>query len=136
MEQFQWSDLPNAITALATLIAAFGALVIALRNGTKANEARAAAELAKEIAAAKGAEAVAAAEAARLAAEQSKVEIIATKDGVFEIGKRVDGRLSELLTTAKALARAQGLAEGRAGDGDKAQKDSPSEPSRGSHDTE
>jgi hypothetical protein len=114
------TEIAPIILALATLVTAAGAFAVAWRNGQKADKAVVAAETAKEIAAEKGAAAVAASEAAKLAAEQSKVEIVATKDGVFELGKRVDGRLSELLETAKALARAQGLAEGRAGDGDKA----------------
>jgi hypothetical protein len=38
--------------------------------------------------------------------------IIATQDGVFEVGQRIDGRLSELLETTRALSRAEGKAEG------------------------
>jgi hypothetical protein len=108
---FNWEDVPNAITAITTLIAAIGALVVTLRNGQKANDAKVAAEAAKVIAAEKGAAAVAAAEAAKTAAEEGRAIMISTSEGVFELGKRVDGRLSELLALTKASAKAEGRLE-------------------------
>jgi len=98
-----WTDLPNSITAIATLIAAIGALIVTVRNGTKANDAK--------IAAATSA---AAAEAAKVAALDATKRIVQTQDGVFELGKRVDGRLSELLELTKKAAMAEGRLEGKA----------------------
>ncbi len=91
------------ITAIATLVAAFGTLILALRNSQKADAAKSAAALAAERAA-----------VAKEAAEESKREIVATRDGVFEVGKQLDGRLTELLKTTGDLARAEGQIEGRA----------------------
>ncbi len=82
------------LVAIIAAIPATVAVVIGLRNARSA------------------AKAAAAAEAAKLAAQTSQAEIVATRDGVFEVGKRIDGRLSELLETSKAAARAQGHAEG------------------------
>jgi hypothetical protein len=76
------ADLPATLTALATLIAAVGALFISWRSARSAQDA--------------------------------KTEIISTKDGVFEVGKKIDGRLTELLKLTEAAARAQGLLNGRA----------------------
>lgn len=95
------NDLAATITAVATLVAAIGALAVGWRNSRAASEAKA-----------RAAEAAFAAERAKEAAEASRREIIATKDGVFEVGKRIDGRLSELLKSATALARAEGIAAG------------------------
>ncbi len=56
-----------------------------------------------------------AAKAAELAAErdrEAKAAIITVGDKVFEVGKALDGRLSQLLAEAKALAHAEGRAEG------------------------
>jgi len=49
--------------------------------------------------------------AATLAAE-ARSEIVQTKDGVFELGKRVDGRLEELLLRTSEAAEARGVASG------------------------
>jgi type II secretory pathway pseudopilin PulG len=97
------NDLPATITALGTLVAAIGALVISWNNRRAAAEARE-----------KAAVAAAAAEAAKLAALDSQREIIATKEGVFEVGKQIDGRLTELLTLTKESALAEGRLEGAA----------------------
>lgn len=90
-------DVPAAITALASLVAAFGVILGAYW-----------AYRAKDRAAA----------AARIASE-SQNEIIRVGTDVYELGKRVDGRLTELLDAAAAkgvtdaaLARAEGKAEG------------------------
>ena len=89
--------LAQTITAIGTLVAAIGAVVIGYRNSRKADAA-------KEKATA----AAAAALIAKEAAEDSKKEIIATKDGVFEVGKAIDGRLTELLEITKQAALAEG----------------------------
>lgn len=89
--------LANTIVALATLVTAIGAAVIGWRNSKKADQARE-----------KAAIAAAAAMTAKEAAEDSKKEIIATKDGVFEVGKQIDGRLSELLKLTESAALAEG----------------------------
>jgi hypothetical protein len=88
-------DWPGNITAVGGLVTAVGAIVIALRrtNGVKS-----------------AADAVAAAAAT---IEESKAEIIATKAGVFEVGERIDGRLTQLLEETRANARAEGKVLGR-----------------------
>jgi len=53
-------------------------------------------------------------------------EILVTRGEVVEVGKRIDGRLSELLATTEKLARAQGVAEGRAAQ--KAENDAAKKP--------
>ena len=98
------SDLANTIVALATLVTAIGAVVIGYRNSLKAEAARE-----------RASEAVAAAEAAKVAASRAEVDIIATRNGVFEVGKQIDGRLSELLELTKAAAYAEGKLAGEQG---------------------
>ncbi len=98
------SDLAATITALATLVAAIGAVLVGIRNSRKAEVAAIAATIAKE------------------AAEASQREVVATKDGVFEVGRQIDGRLTQLMATATALARAEGIAQG-----EQAQRDRSSE---------
>jgi hypothetical protein len=44
--------------------------------------------------------------------DDAKAEIVQTKDGVFELGKAVDGRLKELLEITKSAATAEGHAAG------------------------
>ena len=90
--------MAETIIALATLITATGAVLVGWRNSRKADEARE-----------KAAIAAAAALTAKEAAEASKREIVLTKEGVFEVGKQIDGRLSELLklTEDSAFARGQ-----------------------------
>lgn len=57
---------------------------------------------------------------AKDAAESARVEIIATKNGIFEVGKQLDGRLSELLISSNAAARAEGVAAGEQSQRDRA----------------
>ncbi len=57
---------------------------------------------------------------AKLAALDAKREIIATKTGIYEVGKQLDGRLSELLATSNAAARAEGVAAGEQAQRDRA----------------
>lgn len=96
-------ELAATITALGTLVAAVGALVISWNNRRAASDARE-----------KAAVAAAAAEAAKAAALDSQREIIATKEGVFEVGKQIDGRLTQLLSLTKEAALAEGRLEGAA----------------------
>jgi hypothetical protein len=79
----------EVIVAVATLVTALGAVIVAWRAAGRAKEAKD-------------------------AADSNRLEIVATKDGVFEIGKRIDGRLTQLLKTTEELARAQGELVGRA----------------------
>lgn len=53
-----------------------------------------------------------AAERAEASAAESKSAIVRTEDGVHELGKRVDGRLEELLKMTETAARAAGMAAG------------------------
>lgn len=94
-------QLVVAIGGLAAFVTAVGTLVVGVRNSRKADDAALKAALAAERAA-----------DAKAAAEASQREIIATKEGVFEVGRQIDGRLSQLLETAKALAKSEGRAEG------------------------
>jgi len=59
---------------------------------------------------------------AKEAAEQTTATLVEVGDKVFRIGEQVDGRLSELLREARALARAEGIAAG-----EQAQRDRSSE---------
>jgi len=93
------------ITSIATLVAAVGAVlavIVGFLNNRRAVAAASAAETARY-----------AAEAAKLAAQQSQAEVVLTKEGVFELGRQMDGRLSQLLESTNALSRAEGLAQGR-----------------------
>ena len=94
------SDLASVITALAALVAAVGAIVAAILgylNRRKVMDAAIKAETAKD-----------AAEAAKLAAEKSAREIVATREGIFTLGERIDGQLDKLLAGARAEGRAEG----------------------------
>lgn len=93
-------DLAAVLLAIATLITAVGTLIVGLRNSRKADVAR---ERARE--------ASARAEAAKLAAEDSKREIVRIGGEVFELGQRVDGRLSQLLELTETAALAKGRAD-------------------------
>jgi hypothetical protein len=100
------NDLAAVLTALGVLVAAIGsvsAVVVGYLN-------RRAMTAAKD----KASDAAAAALVAKTAAEDSKREIIATKDGVFELGKQIDGRLSQLLELTRESALAEGRLEGPA----------------------
>lgn len=110
-------DVPATITALASFVIAVGVIVtsvLGFLNRRASAEARERATVAAD-----------AAVAAQVAAESSKREIIQTANGIFEVGKKLDGRLSELLASATALARAEGKAEG-----EQAQRDRASEPQK------
>lgn len=88
----------DTLTALAAVIAAAGAIVTGILSFLNRKAARDAADralLAKE------------------AAEASQTAIVRTEQGVFELGRQIDGRLSELLKTTADLARAEGLASGK-----------------------
>jgi hypothetical protein len=100
-------------TQLGTLIAAIAAVLVGFRNSRKADAAREKAVTAAEAAA-----------AAKFAAEASQKEVIATKDGVFEVGKQIDGRLSELLKLTEQAAYAAGKLAGQLDqDRDRADRD-------------
>jgi hypothetical protein len=96
-----FTDLPGTLTAIATLIAAISAVVLTWRNAIRARKVQEAAVAAHE-----------AALAAKTIAEASKAEIIAVQGGVYELGKRLDGRLEQLLKLTDAAARASGRAAG------------------------
>lgn len=95
--------LASVIVALGTLTAAIGALVVAIMNARASTSAREKALLA-----------AAAAETARIEAEAAKREIIVVHGEIMEVGKRIDGRLSELLALTEKSARAEGVIEGKA----------------------
>jgi hypothetical protein len=104
-------DVIRLITVVGALIGAVAGVVAAVsayRNGQAANDAKTKAALAAAAAQAAKEAAQATREAARIAAEEAKKELVATRDGVFEVGHRIDGRLDELL----ALTRSAGMAEG------------------------
>lgn len=93
--------MAETIIAIATLVTAIGAVIIGWRNSRKADEAREKAALA-----------AAAAHTAKEAALASQAEIIATKEGVFEVGKQIDGRLTALLEITRKSAYAEGQLAG------------------------
>jgi hypothetical protein len=98
-------------TEIATLIAAVGAVLLSFRNSRSADAAKDKAVIAVE-----------AANAAKVAAEASQKEIVKTKDGVFEVGAAIDGRLSELLKLTEQAAYAAGKLAGQL-DQERAQAD-------------
>ena len=51
--------------------------------------------------------------AAQKAAEDAKEIILSTNGDIRELGKRVDGRLTDLLISSKAAAHAAGVIEGK-----------------------
>lgn len=93
----------ETILALATFVTAAGAVLVGWRNSRKADDAKEKALLA-----------AAAADLAKRAAEDSKREIVLTKEGVFELGKQIDGRLTQLLALTDSEAYARGKLEGKA----------------------
>jgi hypothetical protein len=83
-----------AIGGLAAFVTACGTVYIGIRNSRKADEAK-----------------IAAAVAAK-AATDATAAIVRTENGVFQLGERVNGRLTKLLATTEAMARAEGHASG------------------------
>ena len=103
-------DIPATITAVGAVITAVGVILVAWwsyrakeRAADAADKAQAAADL--------GARAVG--------------ELAVIRGEVREVGARIDGRLSELLTSSNSLARAEGVQAG-----EQAQRDRQSEPSK------
>jgi hypothetical protein len=96
------NDAAQTITALGTLVAAIGAVLIGYRNAHKAETAATAAAVAKE------------------AALASKREVVLVGDKVLEVGRQLDGRLSELLAEARAKSRAEGYTAGEQAQRDRA----------------
>lgn len=84
------------IVSIPPTLVALGALVVGLRNSRKVDDARE-----KAI--------IAAADA-----RSAKAEIVVTRDGVFEVGRQLDGRLKELLELTRRAALAEGTLAGRA----------------------
>jgi replicative DNA helicase len=114
-------DIAATVSAVAALITAIGAFAVAWRNSKKADRAKVEAAVTEqkrlsaiEEARVKAAVAAAAASAAKIAAEDSNARIIRIGDEIFQLGKRVDGRLSELLDATKAQAHAEGVTQGEA----------------------
>jgi hypothetical protein len=77
------SGLPPILTALGALVTACGAVYAAI-------QARKGRKIANEV----------------------DAKIVRIGEDVYEIGRRVDGRLSELLAAEKGQARAEGVAAG------------------------
>lgn len=82
--------------------AAMATVIVKTRTDAKERAANAANVQAAKLAAGQAAEALV--EASR--------QIVQTKDGVFEIGQRIDGRMGELLDAVKAAALSEGRAAG------------------------
>jgi hypothetical protein len=95
-----------AITAIATLLASSAAALMTWQNAKRARITQDMAIVAQE-----------AAEAAKAAALESKAEIMLTKDGVAEVGRAIDGRLTQLLEEVKKTSRAEGFTAGAASRG-------------------
>lgn len=91
------ADLAAVGTFLAAaggFVAAVGAFVVARRNRKAGDAAKLAAELAAD------------------AALALKAKVVEIDGSVYQLGQRVDGRLSELLAASSAQARAEGQAAG------------------------
>ena len=99
------SDVPAIIAALGGVVTAVGVILV----GYWAYRAKERAADAAEAAAKAAAEANAA-----------RSEIMVVGDKIVEVGKALDGRLSELLREARATARAEGMAAGEQAQRDRA----------------
>jgi hypothetical protein len=99
------------LTAIGSIVSALGVALAVVLGYLNRRSALAAKERAEE-AAIKATTAASLAAAARSAAEASQAEILLTHGEVVEVGKRIDGRLSELLKSSIAQARAEGRSEG------------------------
>lgn len=93
------------IAGVPPTILAAAAWYTAWSNGKKQDEAKVKAATDAALTDAK-------AEAAKVAAEDAKAIIIRTEQGLFELGKAVDGRLKELLQKTEEAAHAAGRQEG------------------------
>lgn len=92
-------DAAGLITAVGTVITALGVILVgwwtyhakvqASRTETKAKEAKD-------------------------AAEASLAKLVATEAGIYELGKRIDGRMDELLVSARESGHTAGMAEQKA----------------------
>jgi hypothetical protein len=89
-------DWPATITALGALVTAVGVIVIAFLNYRRGIVADLAETVEKEL------------------LEAQNAELVQTKGGIYQLGKKLDGRLQELLQLTEISARAQGVLEGRA----------------------
>jgi len=90
----------EVIAALFLTAPGLTALIVTLRGRARSRrDAQAAIQAAKD---------------AKEAAELSKAEIVAVGDKVFQVGKAIDGRLTELLASREAGALARGRLEGEA----------------------
>lgn len=94
--------MAETLTALAAVITAVGVIVIGFLTYRRTSRA--------DTVAAKAADA---AVQAQSAAMDAKAAVVETKDGIYQIGKRIDGRMDELLAAAKATAHAAGMLEQR-----------------------
>ena len=95
--------IAGIIVSVATLVGAMTAAYVAIRNSRAASDARQQAH-----------DAAVRADHARDAARDATREIVSVKGNLFEVGKAIDGRLSELLELTRAAARAEGRIEGHA----------------------
>ena len=91
------SEVAPIILAVAALLTAAATLWVAIRNGQKATTAAEKATTAAEL------------------ASSSAADVVKIGQNVYEIGARIDGRLSQLLLAEKAASRAEGRLEGRIG---------------------
>ena len=91
------SELAAIIAAIGGVVTAVGVILIAYWSYRGKERATAAARAASDAA---------------TAAEESHKEIIAVGDKVFRVGEQLDGRLSELLASARLASRAEGVAAG------------------------
>lgn len=89
-------DVASLVGAIGSVITAVGVIVVGW--WTYRGKERAA-------------KATEAAEAAQKAAEANTRALVATRDGIYELGKRIDGRMDELLISARESGHAAGMAE-------------------------
>lgn len=90
------TDLASIITALAALVAAAGGILAAVL-----------------------------AYRARRGVEDATEALTVIEGEVREVGERIDGRLTELLKSTSALARAEGVAQGEQSQRDRAAESQP-----------
>jgi hypothetical protein len=109
------TSLGALILALGTFITAVGAAWLAWRNSRRADDARVKAAVDAEAARVEAAAAALKAAMAAEAAAEAKVEIVKVGNGLFELGKAVDGRLTQLIEEIRVSEFAKGKLEGEAG---------------------
>jgi hypothetical protein len=91
-------DVASIIGAIGACITAVGVILVAWWTYRGRERTAKAAEAAE----------------AEVAAEHNTATLVATQAGIYELGRRIDGRMDELLMSARESGHAAGVAEEKA----------------------